>query len=98
MQMGGGGGRQVVDQTGLKGNYQISLEIPMAAMIQAARAAGVDVPGGPGANKNAAEAEDPGGGSTIFESVNALGLRLESTKASVQQLVVDSAEKAPTEN
>ena len=37
MQMGGGGGRPVVDQTGLKGNYQISLEIPMAAMIQAAR-------------------------------------------------------------
>jgi uncharacterized protein (TIGR03435 family) len=98
MQMGGGGGRPVVDQTGLKGNYQISLEIPMAAMIQAARAAGVDVPGGAAGNKNTGEAEDPGGGSTIFESVSALGLRLEPTKASVQQLVVDSVEKAPTEN
>jgi uncharacterized protein (TIGR03435 family) len=30
--------------------------------------------------------------------VSALGLRLEPTKASVQQLVVDSVEKAPTEN
>jgi uncharacterized protein (TIGR03435 family) len=100
MQMGGGSARQVVDKTELKGNYQVSIEIPLAAMIQAARDAGVDVPANALGNKKTAEADDPGGGggSTIFESVNALGLRLESSKASVQQLVVDSMEKAPTEN
>jgi uncharacterized protein (TIGR03435 family) len=98
MQMGGSSGRQVVDQTGLKGNYQISLEIPLASMIQAARDAGVDVPANALGTKKTDEADDPGGGQTIFQSVNALGLRLEPSKASVQQLVVDSAEKAPTEN
>jgi uncharacterized protein (TIGR03435 family) len=99
MQMGGAGARQVVDQTGLKGNYQISLEIPLATMMQAARDAGVNIPAGAaGATKSTGEAEDPGGGQTIFQSVNALGLRLEPTKAAVEQLVVDSMEKAPTEN
>lgn len=99
MQMGGGNARPVVDQTGLKGNYQIALEIPLATLIQAMRDAGVDVPGGtPSATKSTGDADDPGGGQTIFQSVNALGLRLEPTKASVQQLVVDSMEKAPTEN
>jgi uncharacterized protein (TIGR03435 family) len=98
MQMGGSSGRQVVDQTGLKGNYQISLEIPLASMIQAARDAGVDVPANALGTKKTDEADDPGGGQSIFQSVNALGLRLEPTKASVVQLVVDSMEKAPTEN
>jgi uncharacterized protein (TIGR03435 family) len=99
MAMGGGGSRQVVDQTGLKGNYQISLEIPLAAMIQAARDAGVNIPAGAtGATKPTNDADDPGGGQSIFQSVNALGLRLEPSKASVQQLVVDSMEKTPTDN
>src|ERR1017187_1731791 len=99
MRMGGGGDRQVVDQTGLKGNYQISIEIPLATLMAAARAAGVNVQGpNASASKGAAEAEDPGGGSTIFQSVQALGLKLEPSKAAIQQLVVDSMEKAPTEN
>jgi uncharacterized protein (TIGR03435 family) len=102
MQMGGGGGgRQVVDQTGLKGNYQISIEIPLATLMAAAQAAGVSLPGtaDAGGSKGAVEAEDPGGGSTtIFQSVQALGLKLEPGKAAIEQLVVDRAEKAPTEN
>lgn len=99
MQMGGTNARPVVDQTGLKGNYQIALEIPLATIIAAVRAAGVDVPAGAGGPaKTSAEADDPGGGQSIFQSVNALGLRLEPTKASIERLTVDSMEKAPTEN
>lgn len=41
-------------------------------------------------------AADPGG--TIMMSVQKLGLRLEKTKADVAKLVIESAEKAPTEN
>lgn len=78
MQIGGGNGRQVVDMTGLKGNYQVSLSLSLASLMQAARDAGVDLPArspaaggdaGAGAGAGAggtaaapAEASDPGGG------------------------------------
>jgi uncharacterized protein (TIGR03435 family) len=47
-----------------------------------------------------AQASDPGGGggSTITSSVEKLGLKLESSRAPVQQLIVDHVEKTPTEN
>jgi uncharacterized protein (TIGR03435 family) len=100
-QMGGGTGRQVVDMTELKGNYEVSLEFSMADMMAAARAQGMDMPGGGGgsAPAGAAMASDPGGGgSTVAASVDKLGLKLESRKAPVEQVVVDSMEKTPTEN
>ena len=100
-QMGGGTGRQVLDMTDLKGNYEVTLEFSMADMMAAARAQGVDMPGGGGgpAPAGAAVASDPGGGgSTVAASVEKLGLKLESRKAPVEQVVVDSIEKAPTEN
>jgi uncharacterized protein (TIGR03435 family) len=99
-QMGGASGRQVLNMTGLKGNYEVALEFSLADMMAAARAQGVDVPGGsgtPGAG-GIAQAADPGGGSSVFRSVEALGLKLDQRKAPVEQIVVDSAEKAPTEN
>jgi uncharacterized protein (TIGR03435 family) len=34
----------------------------------------------------------------VTDAVQALGLKLESRKATVEQLVVDHAEKTPTEN
>ena len=100
MQMGGGGGRQVVDMTELKGNYQVSIDISLASLIAAARAQGADIPGGPGSTgASPAEASDPGGGgATVYASVEKLGLKLEPRKAVVEQLVVDHAEKMPTEN
>jgi uncharacterized protein (TIGR03435 family) len=101
MQIGGSGARQVVDQTGLTGHYEVELRLSLADLTAAARAQGADIPGAPPPPTpgGPAEAADPGGGgSTIFQSVQALGLRLEATKASVQQLVVESMEKAPTEN
>jgi uncharacterized protein (TIGR03435 family) len=106
-QMGGGSGRQVLDMTGLKGNYEATLEFSLADMMAAARAQGMDMPGGGGAGGGAgagttggaAVASDPGGGgSTVAASVEKLGLKLEPRKAPVEQIVVDSMEKAPTEN
>jgi len=104
MQIGGASTRQVVDMTGLKGNYQAAVELSMADLIASARAAGVDVPGpgGPGGGvadaAAAATPSDPSGGATVYESVQRLGLKLESRKAPIEQLIVDHAEKAPTDN
>jgi uncharacterized protein (TIGR03435 family) len=103
LQMGGGGGRQVVDMTDLKGNYQVALEISLADALAAARAQGMNLPtapaGGGGADTSpASAASDPGGGSTVFASVKKLGLKLEPRKAKVEQLVIDHVEKTPTEN
>lgn len=92
--------RPVMDTTELKGNYQVSLDLTMDVLLNVARAAGVGVPGvgalGGDAGR-APQASDPSGGS-IFASVQQLGLRLESRKAPVEFVVVDSVEKMPTEN
>ena len=101
-----GGGtttRQVVDMTGIQGNYDSSLEISLAEIIAMAKSAGVDIPmgapGGAGAAGNVPIASDPGGGGTsVTDAVQSMGLKLESRKAVVDQFVVDHIEKTPTEN
>jgi uncharacterized protein (TIGR03435 family) len=101
MTIGGSSGRQVIDTTGLKGNYQVSVELSLAELMAAARSAGMNippVPQGGGTATPTAEASDPGGGSSVSKSVEALGLKLEPRKAPVQQVIVDHAEKVPTEN
>jgi uncharacterized protein (TIGR03435 family) len=106
LQMGGGGGRPVVDMTELKGNYQVAVDISLADLIaraqEQARELGANVPvappsGGAANSSPASAASDPGGGSTVFASVQKLGLKLEQRKAKVEQLVVDHVEK-PSEN
>jgi uncharacterized protein (TIGR03435 family) len=100
MQASGSGGRQVVNLTELKGTYQITLDISIADIIANARAQGANMPGvPPSGGGGVGEASDPGGGgATIAASMQALGLKLESRKAPVEQLVVEHVEKSPTEN
>jgi len=107
LQIGGPGqpGSQVVNMTGLTGSYQVSMELNLADLMAAAQAQGGAGPpsgGASGAPAGAAapQASDPGGGagSSVFDSVEKAGLKLEKRKATVQQLFVDSAEKTPTEN
>jgi uncharacterized protein (TIGR03435 family) len=96
MAAGGTSGRQVVDMTGLKGSYVLSFELSMAELMAIAQSAGVAVPRpAPAADGSAS---DPVGGSSIYSSVQALGLKLESKTAPVTRLLIDHAEKAPTEN
>ena len=45
-----------------------------------------------------AGASDPTGGGSIFDAVQALGLKLEPRKSSVDTIVIDHIEKMPTEN
>lgn len=79
----------VVDMTGLKGVYQVSLAVPLdlrAAAAALARRAATD------------GASDPSGDVSIFATVQKLGLTLTKRKAPVDHLVVDQVEKVPSGN
>lgn len=98
--------KPVVDETGLKGKYDIDIEMSMADMMTMARSAGIAGIGGGGGgmgrggagNPNPADAaSDPSGGS-IFQTVANLGLKLEPKKTQMDVIVIDKGEKTPTEN
>jgi uncharacterized protein (TIGR03435 family) len=99
---GGNGARRIVDMTGIQGNYDAAIDISLAEIIALARASGANIPISPGSNGTAGNvptASDPGGsGSSITDALQSMGLKLESRKATVEQLVVDHIEKTPTEN
>jgi uncharacterized protein (TIGR03435 family) len=100
-QMAGGGAAspQIVDMTGLKGYYQAAIDFSLADLISMMRSRGMDIPGGPaGGAPTAGAAIDPDGKSSLIEAVQSLGLKMESRKAMVEQLIVDHIEKTPTEN
>ena len=107
-QIAGGAGRQIVDMTQVEGNYEASLDLSLDDMIAMVRNAGVDIRAGiPGANAALADSEaarpliasDPGpAGLSLTDAIRSMGLKLESRKAPVEQLVVDHAEKKPIEN
>jgi uncharacterized protein (TIGR03435 family) len=93
--LGGGNGRQVVDQTGLTGHYDVSVSFGLQELTASLRDSGVDIPMRPG---EGGAASDPGGNSTVADALGRLGLRMTGTHAMVEQLVVDEVEKLPTEN
>ncbi len=106
-------GRPVTDATGLTGKYDITLTFstegmnamgPMGPMPPAGGAAvavagpggGPGGPGGPNPGAFVPEGEAP---PDIFAAVQAqLGLKLESKKGPVELIVVDHADRVPTEN
>jgi uncharacterized protein (TIGR03435 family) len=96
-QMGGSSSRQVVDMTGLKGYYEVSINISLAEIMAMVKASGIDLPGRPPADADASQ-PDQESGQSVLESVHELGLKLESRKTSVNRLVIDSVSKTPTEN
>jgi len=99
--------RPVVNQTRLKGFYQVTLELPFEALMsdmmrslpQNPALGSVSTPfGSPAAPAPATDgASDPSSG-VVFRAVQKLGLKLESRKASVEKLIIDRIEKNPTEN
>ena len=92
--------RPVVDMTELKGNYQVALDISMEDVMNVARKSGVAIPGAAPASGDAPlpsdAVSDPTG--SVFKSVQQLGLKLEPRKTLLDLIVVDHAEKTPTEN
>jgi uncharacterized protein (TIGR03435 family) len=95
----GGVARPVIDMTGLKGNYQVALDFSLADLMAIARSVAPDLVGAAvTAGEPAGTASEPGGSTSIFAAVKALGLRLEQRKAPIEQLVIDHVEKTPIEN
>ena len=93
--------RPVLDMTDLKGNYQISLDLPMEDLLLLARKQaallGIDMPGAP-PGANPADAASTPGGSAVFTAMEKLGLKLDARKAPVETIVIDHLEKTPTDN
>jgi uncharacterized protein (TIGR03435 family) len=80
--------RPVIDETGLKGRYEIRIDV--SAYMQNAGAGGDGHGGGDGQIDVM---------SVLFNALQQqLGVKLESKKENVDILVIDHAEKTPTEN
>jgi uncharacterized protein (TIGR03435 family) len=84
----------VVDMTELKGNYQVVLDISQEDIRNVMRSIGAAMPAG--AAGAAETASEPG--SSIINSVQQLGLKLEARKMPLDMIVIDHLEKLPTEN
>jgi uncharacterized protein (TIGR03435 family) len=78
-------GRPLIDKTGLTGLYDVDLQFDMASGAPPTNAAG-----GPAAS-------EPGIPSVLTALQEQLGLKLESAKAQLEVLVIDSIQK-PSEN
>lgn len=83
--------RPVVDMTGVKGLFDADLDVSGEEVRNAARAHRAVVGRAP------EEASDPSG-ATLKSSLEKLGLRLEGRKTPLEVIVMDAAEKVPTEN
>jgi len=91
----------VQDRTGLSGSFQVALDLTMADLTGmmtklSAASGGAIVPPEAQARMAQLAAADPGG--AVLGSISKLGLRLEKQKGSVANLVIESADKMPTEN
>jgi uncharacterized protein (TIGR03435 family) len=96
--------KPVVDMTELKGGYKVPLEMGLVDLMGVAQKLGGmtgmnlgALGGGPGAGP-ASAASDPGGSSSLKDTVQKLGFRLESRKLPIDVMVIDNIEKNPTEN
>ena len=97
-QLGGGEGRQVVDMTGLAGKYQAAADFSLMDLTSSLHDQGIDIPVRPGGGGGGSDASTPGGDSTVTDALAKIGLKLEKSKAMVEQLVIDHVEKLPTDN
>jgi uncharacterized protein (TIGR03435 family) len=95
--------KPVVDMTELKGGYKLPLEMGLMDLMGVAQKLGGGMGmnlgatgGGPAAG--APVAADPGGGTSLKDSVQKLGFRLESRKLPIDVMIIDHIEKSPTDN
>jgi len=89
--LGADGGRYVVvDETGIKGNYQIDVDYPIPGF----RRPNIPMAGGNGSEMIPS---DPENGDALTRSLDAMGLKLEKRKAQIDVYVIDHVEK-PSEN
>jgi uncharacterized protein (TIGR03435 family) len=97
--------KPVVDMTELKGGYKLPMEMGLMDIMGVAQKLGglagmnLGAMGGGGAAAGPAfAASDPAGNSSVKDSVQKLGLRLEPRKLPIDVMVIDNIEKNPTDN
>jgi len=84
----GGGGHNVDDKTGLKGEFQVAWDCPTGISMPKSQSGG---------DASDALPSDPQGGSVLAKSLDAMGLQLEKRKVPMDVYVIDHVEK-PSEN
>jgi uncharacterized protein (TIGR03435 family) len=88
--------RPIVDMTGLKGTYDIVLDVTQedyrAMLIRAGLNAGVSLP------PEALRLLDGASVASLLDAIQKLGLKLDARKAPLDLVVVDDVRKTPTEN
>jgi uncharacterized protein (TIGR03435 family) len=82
----------IIDKTGLTGNYDFKWELPMATVFTIN---GRPIGGGSSGSAGTASDPDP---DVIGGVEKQLGLKLQKAKARLDVLVIDRIDKAPTEN
>ena len=91
--------RPVLDMTGIQGNFDISLDVSMDDLIGLRRmmsTAGAQTGGDAASGSGPAPEISPQ--ASIFTAIQQLGLKLEPRKEPIEMIVIDKAEKVPTEN
>jgi uncharacterized protein (TIGR03435 family) len=88
--------RPVVDMTDLKGTYDLTLDFTpeeyRTLLIRMALSAGVNLP------PEALRLLEGGSDEALFKGLQAMGLKLESRRAPLEVLVIDSVSKTPIAN
>jgi uncharacterized protein (TIGR03435 family) len=92
--------RPVLDQTEIKGDYDFTLDFaPDGSMGRGGPMGGMMAGPGAGGAAPGADTPEPSGAPSIFSAIQSqLGLKLEPKKGPVDMIVIDKAEKVPTEN
>jgi uncharacterized protein (TIGR03435 family) len=80
-------GRHIRDKTGLTGRYDFDMKLDLQALLVMAQGMGMNVPAGAAANIPQSD-----GSSLMTALTEQLGLKLESVRAAVDVLVIDSVE------
>jgi uncharacterized protein (TIGR03435 family) len=91
-------GKPVIDQTGIAGNYDIDLEFKPEEGMGMMRGMPMPMPGAGGGAPAGHEANAETGASIFTAIQDQLGLKLDAKKGPVETIVVDQANKTPTEN
>jgi uncharacterized protein (TIGR03435 family) len=93
--------RPVVDETKIEGQYDIEMDVSpedLAGMRRVAVTPPGHAPGSSGGPGEAGPAPESAPKASIFTAIQQLGLKLDSRKAPMDHIMVDRAERVPTEN
>ncbi len=91
-------GRPVIDQTELKGSYDITLDYAPETAEGLMMPGGPPPPGGPGGEGRGPMAPDSSALSLPAAVQQELGLKLEAKKLPIENIIIDGIEKVPSEN